>query len=49
MVIVIVIEKENRMVTTFEVAQIAVEGSLVIRTPKKNKKGDNKGKKGEDN
>ncbi len=32
---VIIIKKENRMVTTFEAIQIDVEGSLVIRAPKK--------------
>ncbi len=35
MVTVIVIEKDNRMVTTFKVVQTDVEGSLVIRAPKK--------------
>jgi hypothetical protein len=35
MVTVIIIKKENRMVTTFEAIQIDVEGSLVIRAPKK--------------
>jgi hypothetical protein len=34
MVTVIVIEKDNKMVTTFEVAQTNVEGSLVIKVPK---------------
>jgi len=38
MVIVIIIEKDNRMVTTFEVVQIDVEGSSVIKAPKKKKK-----------
>ncbi len=35
MVIVIVIEKENRMVTIFEATQTDVQGSSVIRAPKK--------------
>ncbi len=38
MVIVIVIKKGNKMVTTFATTQIKVEGSLVIRAPKKKKK-----------
>ncbi len=29
----IIIKKENKMVTTFEVTQIDVEGSSVIRAP----------------
>jgi len=33
MVTMIIIEKKNRVVTTFEVAQIDVEGSSVIRVP----------------
>jgi hypothetical protein len=33
MVTVIVIEKDNRMVTTSKVVQTDVEGSLVIRAP----------------
>jgi hypothetical protein len=37
MVIVIVIKKEKKMVTTFEVAQTDVEGSSVIWAPKKQK------------
>ncbi len=48
MVIMIVIKKDNRMVTTFKGAQTYVEGSLMIRAPKKKKKGDNRGKKGKD-
>ncbi len=39
MVIVIVIENDNIMVTTFEITQTDVEGSLVILAPKKIKKG----------
>jgi hypothetical protein len=35
MVNMIVIEKDNRLVTTFETIQTNVEGSLVIRVPKK--------------
>ncbi len=35
MVTMIVIEKDNKMVTTFEAAQIDIEGSLTIRPPKK--------------
>ncbi len=35
MVIVIVIEKENKMVTTSETTQTDVQGSSVIRAPKK--------------
>jgi hypothetical protein len=35
MVTMIVIEKDNKMVTTFEAAQIDIEGSLTIRAPKK--------------
>jgi hypothetical protein len=35
MVIMIVSEKDNRLVTTFETVQTNVEGSLVIRVPKK--------------
>jgi hypothetical protein len=35
MVTVIIIKKENKMVTTFEAIQIDVEGSLVIKAPKK--------------
>jgi hypothetical protein len=38
MVIMIVIEKDNRMVITFEIVQNNVEGSLMIRAPKKKKK-----------
>jgi hypothetical protein len=38
MVIVIVIEKDNKMATTFETLQIDVEGCLVIKAPKKRKK-----------
>ncbi len=38
MVTMIVIEKDNRMVTTFETIQINVEGSSMIRVPKKQKK-----------
>jgi hypothetical protein len=38
MVTMIIIEKENRMVITFEVAQIDVEGSSAIRVPKKKKR-----------
>jgi D-alanine-D-alanine ligase-like ATP-grasp enzyme len=34
----IVIKKDNRMVTTFKTVQINVEGSSVIRVPKKQKK-----------
>ncbi len=34
----IIIEKDNRMVTTFEVTQTDVEGVLVIAVPKKQKK-----------
>jgi hypothetical protein len=34
----IVIKKDNRMVTTFEVIQIDVEGVSVIAVPKKKKK-----------
>ncbi len=36
--IVIVIENDNRIVTTFEAAQMDVEVSLVIRFPKKQEK-----------
>ncbi len=35
MVTMIVIEKDNKMVTTFEAAKIDIEGSLTIRPPKK--------------
>jgi hypothetical protein len=49
MVIMIVIKKENIMVTTFEVDQTNVEGSSAIRALKKQKGGDNRWKKGEDN
>jgi hypothetical protein len=35
MVIVIIIKKDNKMVTTSKATQINVEGSLVIRAPKK--------------
>ncbi len=38
MVTMIIIEKENRMVITFEVAQIDVEGSSAIKVPKKKKR-----------
>ncbi len=38
MVIMIIIEKDNIMVTTSKRAQIDVEGSSVIRAPKKQKK-----------
>jgi hypothetical protein len=38
MVTMIVIKKDNRMVTTFEAIQTNVEGFLVIRAPKKQKK-----------
>jgi hypothetical protein len=38
MVTMIVIKNDNRMVTTFEVTQIDVEGVLVIGVPKKKKK-----------
>jgi hypothetical protein len=38
MVTVIIIKKDNRMVTTFKVVQTNVEGSSVIRAPKKQKK-----------
>ncbi len=34
----IVIKKDNKIVPTFEVTQIDVEGSLMIKTPKKQKK-----------
>jgi hypothetical protein len=34
----IVIKKDKRMVTIVEAAQIDIEGSLVIRAPKKQKK-----------
>jgi hypothetical protein len=33
-----IIDKDNRMVTTFETTQTNVEGSSVIRAPKKQKK-----------
>jgi hypothetical protein len=46
MVTVIVIEKDNKMVITSKVAKIDVEASLVIRAPKKTKKGGNKEEKG---
>jgi hypothetical protein len=39
MMIVILIEKDLKMVTTFETTQIDIEGSLMIRVPKKKKKG----------
>jgi hypothetical protein len=35
MVTMIIIKKDNKMVTTSKMAQINVEGSLVIRAPKK--------------
>ncbi len=35
---VIVIKKDNKMVTTYEATRIDVEGFFVIRTPKKKKK-----------
>jgi hypothetical protein len=35
MATMIVIKKDNKMVTTFETIQTNVEGSLVIRVPKK--------------
>ncbi len=38
MVTMIVIQKDNRMVTTFETIQINVEGSSMIRVPRKQKK-----------
>ncbi len=38
MMTMIVIEKENRMVITSEIAQTNVEGSSVIKVPKKKKK-----------
>ncbi len=38
MVIVIVIKKDNKMVTTCKVAQTEIEGFLVIKAPKKQKK-----------
>jgi len=38
MVTVIVIENNNKIVTTFEAAQIDVEVSLVIKAPKKQEK-----------
>jgi hypothetical protein len=38
MVTLIVIKKDNRMATTSEAIQINVEGSSVIRAPKKQKK-----------
>jgi AICAR transformylase/IMP cyclohydrolase PurH len=34
----IVIEKDNRMVTIFKVSQIDVDGSSMIRAPKKQKR-----------
>jgi hypothetical protein len=34
----IVIEKDNKMVTIFKAIQIDIEGSLVIRVPKKQKR-----------
>ncbi len=50
MVMVIVIKKDDKMVTTVEVTQTNLEGSLNKWAPKKKKKGgDNRGKKGEDN
>jgi len=46
MVIVIVIKKNKKMMTTSETPQIDVEGCLVIKAPKKRKKGgDNRGRK----
>jgi hypothetical protein len=48
MVSMIAIEKDNKMVTTSKGAQIDVEGSSMIRVPKKTIKNDNKGKRGED-
>jgi len=38
MVIMIVIDKDNKMVTTFEMTQTNVEGSAMIRAPKKQRK-----------
>ncbi len=38
MVTMRIIDKDNRMVTTFETTQTNVEGSSVIRAPKKQKK-----------
>ncbi len=38
MVIMIVIDKDNKMVTTFEMTQTNVESSSMIRAPKKQKK-----------
>jgi hypothetical protein len=35
MVIVIIIEKDNKMATTFEAVETDVEGSSMIRAPKK--------------
>ncbi len=49
MVIMLVIKKDNRMMTTSKVVQTNVEGSLVIRAPKnKYKGGHNRGKKRKD-
>jgi hypothetical protein len=38
MVIVIIIKKENKMVIIFKTIQTDVEGSIVIRVPKKQKR-----------
>jgi hypothetical protein len=49
MVTMIVIKKDNKMEINFEAAQTYVEGSSMVKAPKKQKKGgDNGGKKGED-
>jgi hypothetical protein len=45
MVIMIVIKKENRMVIIFKTTQTNVEGSLVIKAPKKEAIIDEKGKR----
>jgi hypothetical protein len=49
MVIMIVIKKDNIMVTTSETIQTNVGGSLVIRAPQKKRGNDNRRKKGKDN
>jgi peptide subunit release factor 1 (eRF1) len=46
----IIIEKDNKMVTIFKASQIDVEDSSMIRVPKKQKKGGgNRGKEGKNN
>jgi hypothetical protein len=49
MVTMIIIKKDNKMKIIFESVQTDLEGSFVIRTPKKQKKGDKYGgEKGKD-